>query len=138
MKKGSRSRYLVLGRVRKPHGLKGELSIASYADSPLVFDKLKRVFLKLNGREAQEFSVFKVREHGKFVLVKLKDVKDRDEAEKWRGAKLLALREDIPKEDDEVFFADIIGCRVYLPDGIFVGIVKDVKKISPGNMGDSR
>ncbi len=128
MKKQTRSRYLVLGRVRKPHGLKGELSVCSYTDSPLVFNKLRRIFLQVNGRRPQEFNIFKVREHGKFLLIKLKDVRDRDEAEKWRGAKILALREDVPKEEDEVFFADIIGCNVYLPDGMFVGVVKDVKR----------
>jgi 16S rRNA processing protein RimM len=128
MKKDTRSRFLVLGRVRKPHGLKGELSITSYADSPLIFNVLKRVFLQRDNTPPKEFEIFKVREHGKFVLLRLKDLRDRDEAEKWRGAKILALREEVPKEEDEVFFEDIIGCKVYLPDGTYVGIVKDVKR----------
>jgi len=103
MKKDTRSRFLVLGRVRKPHGLKGELSITSYADSPLIFNVLKRVFLQRDNTPPKEFEIFKVREHGKFVLLRLKDLRDRDEAEKWRGAKILALREEVPKEEDEVF-----------------------------------
>ncbi len=128
MKMKARSSFLVLGRVRKPHGLKGELSILSYADSPLIFDKLKKIFLRLNNLRPKEFEIFKARGHGKFVLLKLKDIRDRDEAEKWRGADVLALKADIPREEDEVFFEEIIGCSVYLPDGIYVGVVKDVKR----------
>ncbi len=128
MNKGARSRYLVLGRVRKPHGLKGELSITTYTDSPLIFKSLKRIFLQFDNREPFEFKIFKIREHGKILLLKLKDIRDRDEAERWRGAKILALRDEVPKEEDEVFFEDIIGCKVYLPDGTYVGVVKDVKR----------
>lgn len=128
MKNRARSNFLVLGRVRKPHGLKGEISITSYAESPLIFKKLKRVFLRINNLPPKEYQIFKFREHGKFVLLRLKDVLDRDQAEMLRGAEVLALREEVPKEDDEVFFEDIIGCSVFLPDMSYVGEVKDVKR----------
>ncbi len=128
MKKRARSNFLVLGRVRKPHGLKGEVSINSYAESPLIFKKLKRVFLRLNNLPPKEYQIFKFREHGKFVLLRLKDVLDRDQAEMLRGAEILALRDEVPKEEDEIFFEDIIGCSVFLPDMTYVGVVKDVKR----------
>lgn len=128
MDKRARSNFLVLGRVRKPHGLKGEVSITSYAESPLIFKKIKRVFLRQNNRPPKEYQIYKVREHGKFVLLRLEDVLDRDQAELLRGADILALKEEVPKEEDEVFFEDIIGCSVYLPDMTYIGVVKDVKR----------
>ena len=40
-----------LGRVQKPHGLRGELCIEPYADSPFIFEGLTRVYLQLPGKK---------------------------------------------------------------------------------------
>ncbi len=128
MKKNTRSRFLVLGKVRKPHGLKGDLSIVSYAESPLIFKRLRRIFLKPEHSSPLQFEIIKYREHGKYILLRLRNILNRDEAEAWRGADVLALRRDIPKEEGDIFFADIIGCKVFLPNGTVVGRVKEVKR----------
>ncbi len=128
MAKNTRSRFLVLGKVRKPHGLKGDLSVVSYAESPLIFKRVRRIFLELEDSPPIPFEIIRYREHGKYILLRLRNILTRDEAESWRGAEVLILRTDIPVEEGEVFFVDLIGCRVYLPDGIEVGKIKEVKK----------
>ncbi len=128
MRKNTRSRFLVLGKVRKPHGLKGDLSIVSYAESPLIFKRLRRIFLKNANSPPLSFDIIRYREHGKYILLRLRNILTRDEAEAWKGANILVPRRDIPVEEGEIFFADIIGCRVFLPDGTKVGTIKDVKR----------
>ncbi len=121
----ARPKYLLLGRVKKAHGLKGELSIISFAESPLVFKKLKRVFVEFKG-EYYEYELENAREHTKFVLLKLKEISNRTEAEKFKGLEIYVAREDLEIEEDELFQADLIGCKVFLIDGSFLGKIKDI------------
>jgi 16S rRNA processing protein RimM len=58
-------------------------------------------------------------------LVKLAGVDDRDAAEALRGQPLSVLRDELPPAgDDELYVADLIGCRVLDGQGRLLGEVK--------------
>ena len=121
----ARPNFLLLGRVKKAHGLKGELSIMSLAESPLIFKKLKRIFV-LYKDQFIEYQLENVRDHAKFVLIKLKTISDRTEAERFKGLDIYGAREDLNIKEDEILQADLIGCDVFLMDNTLLGKIHDV------------
>lgn len=120
---GSASReYVTVGRVVKPHGIRGEFCIVSYADSPLLFDEVPAVWLQTDKGKPSKFKIKSWREHKKQVLMVVQGVADRNRAEELRGADVLVLAKDLPDlEDDQVYLYQLVGFAVTLEDGSPVG-----------------
>ena len=59
------------------------------------------------------------------MLLKLKGVDDRDQAEALRGHTVLVRQDDLPELDDgEHYLYELMGCRVVLEDGTDVGVLE--------------
>ncbi|WP_018124483.1 ribosome maturation factor RimM [Desulfovibrio oxyclinae] len=116
--------FVTVGRVVKPHGIRGEFSMRLYADSPSLFDEVDRVFLDMGGRRPKRYTVAKWRMHKGLVLVTLEGVDDRTAAEGLRGADVQVRKRDLPPPDeDEVYLHELEGCDVVLPDGAPLGVL---------------
>lgn len=116
--------FVTVGKVVKPHGIRGEFSMLSYADSPLLFDELDAVYLSFGKGRPRRFVVSKWRKHKGMILMTLESVADRNRAEELRGAEVLARTKDLPDTDeDEVYLYELEGLRVELQDGTEVGIL---------------
>ncbi|MCJ2166148.1 16S rRNA processing protein RimM [Pseudodesulfovibrio sp. S3] len=119
------SGFIPVGGVVKPHGIRGELCIKSYADSPSLFGAVDPLYLRDGDKPPRPVSATAWREHKGLVLLTLKGVTDRDQAEALRGLEVLIREEDLPElEGDEHYFYQMIGCRVVLPDQTEVGELK--------------
>ena len=109
---------LQIGTVTRAHGLRGLVRVRASSEALLELD---RVFLR--GREVKLLRV--VPERGEF-LVQLEGVTDRDQAEALRGAALEVERGNLPQPaDDELYVADLIGCRVVDARGAELGEVAE-------------
>lgn len=114
-----------VGGVAKPHGIRGEFGIKSYADSPLLFGRVAALYLQKGSRPPKRFSVSSWREHKDLVLLKCKGVDDRDQAEALRGHTVYIHEDELPElEGDENYIIDMLGCRVRLEDGTDVGVLE--------------
>ena len=125
---------VVIGEIVKPHGIRGELSVASHACSPSFFAPGAALGLRRPGKpgdsEAQAppirpvrwVTVLSSRPHQGRVLVTLDGVGDRDAAEKLRGLEVVV--EALPElPEDEVYLHQIVGFDAVLPDGSNVGVL---------------
>lgn len=120
-----------LGRVEKPHGLRGELCIKLYADSPFIFEALTRVYLRLPGKKPKPCQVEAWRPHQGRVLLLLDRSQGRDQAEGWRGADVLARERDLPEPDEDgILPDDLIGLPVLHVNGARVGVLEDIQEIA--------
>lgn len=118
---------LLMGKVVRPHGLEGVLRIKSYAQSEESFLKAKTVFLKVSSGETIEYGVSSVRPHKKIYLMKLKGLSSLEEAEKYRGAEILVSEDTLSREsDEEYFWHELIGLRVYLSGGEYIGTIEQI------------
>jgi 16S rRNA processing protein RimM len=118
---------LLIGRVIRPHGLKGLLRIISYAESGESFLRAGRVLLKPGSSEMSEFKVASITASGKAILLSLEGISSMDAAERYRGAEILIPKSALRKEaDDEFFWFELIGLDVYLKSGRFIGILKEI------------
>ena len=130
--------WVIVGRVRKVHGLQGELVVEPITDRPdAIFASGRRVFAGTpTGSPARDRRELVVRASRPFkggLIVAFDDVVDRDEAEKWRGRFLLVPGSEVePPGEDEVFIHDLYGMTVVLPSGEPIGVVETVYELPQG------
>ncbi|MDX1904380.1 MAG: ribosome maturation factor RimM [Thermonemataceae bacterium] len=111
----SREDCYELGKILKPHGLKGEVSVFLDVDSPEEYEQMDSVIVELEG-ELIGFEVEKVRilpNKPKVALLKLADIDSIEDTEELIGANLLLPLDVLPSLDDTHFyFHEIIGFEI--------------------------
>jgi 16S rRNA processing protein RimM len=126
---------IVVGRVRKPHGLKGELSIFPLTDEPeavFVRGRTLRV-LDLRGDELGTVTLDTARGYHREVLLKFTDHASREAVEHYRGLFLAVGRDELPPLDEgEVYLQDLVGFAVRDEADAPLGIVSEVYDLPAG------
>ncbi|WP_054814298.1 ribosome maturation factor RimM [Nocardia arizonensis] len=134
---------LVIGRVAKSHGVRGELVVEVRTDEP---EARFAPGATLRGRSARssaadssgirDFTVESVREHSGRLLVVLSGVTDRSAADALRGTLFVVDSADLPPSDDpdEFYDHELEGLSVHLTDGTHIGTVEDVLHSAAGEL----
>lgn len=117
---------LLVGKVIGPHGLGGLLRICSYSGSEVSFLEAGTVFLESVLGEINEYAVTSLRPHKNAFLMKLEGLSSRDEVEKYKGAGILISKEAITRGEDEYFWNELLGLKVYLDTGQYLGVVSQI------------
>ena len=120
-------KYLRVGVITSPHGVRGEVKVYPTTDDVMRFRKLDKVILDLGRGETRELKI----RQGKFVknmvILKFKGYDNINDVETWRQKDLLITREQaVTLQPDEYFITDLIGLLVKDDTGAEVGTVKDV------------
>ena len=127
MNKGSPENLLLAGEVVRPHGLDGRLRVRSYAQSEKSFLQSGTIVLKPRSGGTRTFTVSSVRPHKNTLLLTLKELNSLEEAEAYRGADLFIKRDSLIREEgDEYFWFELIGLKVYLTTGKYIGTVHHI------------
>ena len=135
---------MIVGRVRKAHGIRGELLVEPITDAPdTVFVSGRRLFAgSATGDpspDGQELHITAVRQHMDSIRLTIAEVPDRTAAELWRGRFLLVPQDELPPpHEDEVYIHDLLGMRVVHVDGRALGTVADTYDLPQGLMLDVR
>jgi 16S rRNA processing protein RimM len=128
----------VVGRFRKPHGLKGDCTLFPLTDTPeSVFAPGREVWLVDLGGEtvAGPFTVERSRSYHREWLVKFAGVESRDALDPFRGLLLGVPQETLgPLAEDEVYLHELDGFSVRLADGTPLGLVSAVYELPAGLM----
>jgi 16S rRNA processing protein RimM len=128
--------YVIVGRIRKVHGLRGELVVELHTDEPgAVFVPGRRFFAgSVRGvLRPEPLQISSVRPFKNGLIVKFLGLDDRDEAELWRDRFLfLESSELTPIKDDEVYLHELRGMRVQLESGEVVGTVLEIYELPQG------
>jgi len=118
---------IVIGRVVKPHGVKGEIKIEYFNPGLHVFSEYEIVYLQDEARDPQPYRVISARPHKRSVVVGLEGVAGRDDAERRKGQWVLVRAEQLPPtEEDEYYCHEIVGMRVFTQQGLYLGVVEDI------------
>lgn len=129
---------VVVGRFRKPHGLKGDCTLFPLTDTPeSVFAPGREVWLVDLGGDtlAGPFTVERSRSYHREWLVKFAGVESRDALDPFRGSLLGVPQETLgPLADDEVYLHELDGFSVRLADGTPLGLVSAVYELPAGLM----
>ncbi len=117
--------YLEVGKIVGTHGVRGEMRVECWANSPEFLKKFKKLYLD-EGETAVEVSC---RPHKNIALMTMRGVDSIEAADALRGKILYIDRADVKLSKGEHFVQDIIGLAVTDADsGRVYGTVKDVLK----------
>ena len=124
---------VVIGRVVKPQGRKGEVLAETFTDRPDRFPSLRRVFVPGPGDEAREVRITSCWPHkGRFVL-KIEGVDSIDDAERYRGLELRIAEEELEAlPEGSYYHHQLRGLRVDDPSGTALGVVTDLMETGGG------
>ncbi|MDQ0376716.1 ribosome maturation factor RimM [Amycolatopsis thermophila] len=128
---------VVVGRVAKAHGVRGELAVDIRTDSPEErFRDGATVTARFRDGTTRPLTIAAARPHGGRLLVTFEQVVTREAAEALRGALLLADTADLPPTDDpdEFYDHELEGLRAELGDGEVVGTVQEVVHAPHGEL----
>ncbi len=117
--------YLELGQIVGTHGIKGEMRINPWCDSPDFAKSFKTVYFDKNGNNPVKVS--SCRPHGNVILMKLENINSMNDAEKMKNRMLYIKRDDANLPDGTWFIEELIGCDVFDADnGKCYGKISDV------------
>lgn len=115
---------VVIGRVGAPHGVRGEMRVIPLTDFVDRFRDMKEVMV---GDEL--LHIESCRFHKQFVILRFREYPVREDAMQLTGKVLTVSREEtVPLEDGVYYTFDIIGLRVFDPDGAEIGVVENVMR----------
>ena len=118
---------LLIGEVLKPQGIRGELKIKTFTDTPEDVKAFGTVYI-----DGKAYKILSFRVDGSgAAYVGLRGVPDRNAAELLRGKKVEGDREDAPElEEGQYYIADILGLSCETEDGEVLGVVTDIQNLS--------
>lgn len=138
MPDASRPELVIVGRVRRAHGIRGEVAVELLTDEPdAVFAPGRRVFAgTVTGDQAPDRLELHVVRSSPFkggLLVAFREIADRNAADLWRDRFLLVPDDELtPPAEGELYLHDLLGMRVARVDGEPVGTVADVYELPQG------
>jgi 16S rRNA processing protein RimM len=115
---------IMLGRILRPHGVRGELVLEADADAENALAAVETVFV---GEPPAAHTLTGVRRHRDRLLIRLAGCDDRDFAEAYRGQPVLLAREAAPPLPPGTYYwTQIIGLTVVTDEGETLGAVAEI------------
>ena len=102
-------KYLEIGKIVSTHGIKGEVKVHPWCDSPDFFFEFDNFYFK-NGEEEIDVDTLRIQKN--MIVMKINNVDTPEEAVKFRNKVVFIDRDDIELEDDCFFVQDLIGMKV--------------------------
>ena len=119
-----KKQFLDTGRIVGTHGIKGEVRIEPWSDSPEFLCAFKKLYLDEKGTD---FIEVKCRPHKNITLAKIKGVETIEEAERYQGKIVYIDRADVRLGEGVHFVQDLIGLEIRDADnGTVYGTLTDV------------
>ncbi|MFB6344832.1 MAG: ribosome maturation factor RimM [bacterium] len=117
---------LKVGRIIKPHGIEGELSVESYTDFPDErFRSGNEILLELDD-ELRPVTVLNSRPHQDRILLELEEISDRNHAEELRDCWLVVPAESDAGGSHSILGHELLDLTVRTTSGQQRGKITDV------------
>lgn len=118
--------FLEIGQIVNSYGLKGQMKVVPFTDNIKRFSKLKTIYIEIE-KQLKEFKIQEVKYHKNNILIKLENIDDINDAEKYKNCYIKIDRKDAVKlPEDTYFIVDLIGIEVFTEENILLGKIVDV------------
>jgi 16S rRNA processing protein RimM len=122
------AKWILVGRILRERGRVGELTAEIYSSQPGRAEKLKDLMLSL-GALKRPVQVERLWYHDGRPVFKFLGIDSISDAERWRGAELLAPESQRVRPDQgEYSHADLIGCELTSVAEEQLGVVRGVEE----------
>lgn len=128
MPESAKQNLVLYGKITKRHGLYGEVKVFAFGGRPETLSGVKKVYVEVSGRkEPRKFSLSWIKIQKNVAIVKLEDIDTPEAADALKNLHVLVEKNDLhPPEEDEYYWADLIGLQVRTSHGDNIGEVKDL------------
>ncbi len=116
-----KKQYIEAGKIVNTHGVKGEVKIQVWLDSPEFLKKFKTVYI-----DNKAVKLLSGRVHKGFLIAVLDGVEDVNSAMSLKNKTVYIDRKDAKLPKGAYFLQDIIGASVVTEDGSEIGVLKDI------------
>lgn len=117
-------KYLETGKIVGTHGIRGELRVVAWSDSPEFLTGLKTFYLHGG---ATPLRVISSRVHKNLLLILFEGIDSIEKADVLRNEILFLDRDDVKLPEGRYFMQDLIGLDVYDADSfIYYGVLSQV------------
>lgn len=119
--------YLEIGKITSTHGIRGEMRVQPWCDSPEFMKNFKTLYLDKNGTKPLKVSC---RPNGNMVIMKVTGIETVEEASKYRDKILFMKRSDAKLPEGKYFIQELIDCKVIDADdeNKVYGVLTDVSQ----------
>lgn len=115
-----------IGRIVGTHGYKGSVKVASLTDFPQRFKELKKVIVS-HGKKQIEMDVESSGQYKGMILMKIKGIESKEEAQLYHNALLCIPEEEIyPLPEGYYYHFQLVGLAVYDMEKGYLGVLKEV------------
>ena len=122
---------ILVGKIVAPQGIRGEVRIQTYSDTPMDFKKFKIISDKF---KAEDFKFVRTIPNSTVIIAKVAGYDDRNAAETLRGTELFIGREDLPDLGEQEYYqTDLIGLAVN-QRGNIIGRVVCIQNFGAGDI----
>ena len=116
-----KQQYIEAGKIVNTHGVKGEVKIQVWLDSPEFLKKFKTVYI-----DNKAVKLISGRVHKGFLIAVLEGIEDVNSAMSLKNKTVYIDRGDAKLPRGAYFLQDIIGAEVVTEDGNRVGTLEDI------------
>lgn len=134
--------YVLLGKITKAHGLRGEVKVFSFSGQPENFSEYKEIVLvDTTGKRSSPLTVESLKIQGKTAVVKLTSVNNREQAEEIEGKGVLYSKLLLPETAEGEYYwyryegklvVDLNGLTIGKVESLFYNGAQDVLVVKSG------
>ncbi len=113
---------VVIGRAGRPFGIRGEIKIRPFTESPEAFERSGVLYF-----DETPHKVLRIRVHKGAILALCEGIRTPEQAAALQGCLVKTDPVNLPpKDEDEYFWFELIGIEVFTVDGRDLGRVAEV------------
>jgi 16S rRNA processing protein RimM len=123
--------FLVVGKLRRPHGVKGEILMDVITDFPERLKRKKEVFI---GENHEPLQIEHIRWNDQTMLILFKDV-DFEKAGRYRNQYVFVKSNNLPKLPDGIYyFHQLLGITVLNENDVLLGVLDEILETGANNV----
>lgn len=116
--------FLVLGKLRRPHGVHGEIPLEVYTPMVDLLDAGRTIYI---GEDHSPYQIDSVRWKQELMLLKFEGIIDRTTVSELTNLLVFVKTSELPKlSEDEFYLHELIGLDVYDLDGSYLGELTEI------------
>jgi 16S rRNA processing protein RimM len=115
--------FLLVGMLRRPHGVKGEVLVSVTTDFP---ERLTVGTTLYMGAKHQPITIANIRKHNKGLIIEFNEFSRREDFDQLRNQELMVRADDRPPlPDGEYYLHQLIGLQAVTDEGQGLGVVAE-------------
>jgi 16S rRNA processing protein RimM len=116
--------FLEVGRLRRSHGVKGEMVLEIFSESLNFFKKGKQLFI---GQHHQPFTIESTRSHDDLLLIKFEGIDTPEALTSFRNKLVyIPVSQLPPLPEGKYYFYQLIGLEAVDQQGRSLGLITEI------------